>query len=311
MVKSVTLHNTWAVAQIHATNDKSALIEMHYVINLVNVSSLLSGMLFASIGVLTRDKQQNGEMTLPLMHASGQVGATRLLMQDDREQYQARDPPQVGHAHEIIHESNEEETRVAHKARGEKGPEEINFQNEDLPSMGIMAGLGLAEISEGPEIEPTGGLEQDKALQGLQEDFQAINLFTNAANNQSGSKFSTQEDAPPGFEGTPRYKEKNTISHRSPRLVNKNTGRYVSAVDRARATQGFINVSYLMQKPKIKVKRTTKASPAYLKNYDPLTQAHAEALVATAGVTMDVALAAKIGNIAGQENDEHTPGEAS
>lgn len=117
----------------------------------------------------------------------------------------------------------------------------------------------------------------------------------------------SNDGPPPGFEGPPRYRRK---ARRSPRLQKKNSGKYISVVDRARATRGFINVSDLMQRVKTKPKMVTKPAMEYLKSYDPLTQGHAEAVVATAGVELTTELTNKIGELmAGPERDE--PGQST
>lgn len=91
--------------------------------------------------------------------------------------------------------------------------------------------------------------------------------------------------APPGFEGPPRYKHANRSSAR---LRAKNSGRYISVVDRARANSGFISIPALMQKIKAKkVGRSVKTVPGYLKGSDPLTGEHVEVLLAAAGVEED------------------------
>ncbi|KAF3323303.1 hypothetical protein FCM35_KLT12034 [Carex littledalei] len=89
--------------------------------------------------------------------------------------------------------------------------------------------------------------------------------------------------APPGFEGPPRYTR---ATRRSTRLENKQTGRYISVIDRARATRGFIDVTDLMQRTKPKPKSTPRPVLDYTKSYHPLTLSHAEAVVSTAGIEL-------------------------
>lgn len=45
-----------------------------------------------------------------------------------------------------------------------------------------------------------------------------------------------------------------------------------------------------MNKPRVKAKPAPKPAPEYLKSYNPLSEAHAEAVVATAGVELSVQL---------------------
>lgn len=126
-----------------------------------------------------------------------------------------------------------------------------------------------------------------------------------------------QEGSPPGFAGPPRYKKEfDTGLHRerpnpepekerqiltkepkqSTRLQAKNTGRYISMVDKARANQGFIGITEIMQRPKPRAKQTKPQKPVldYLNNYSPLTKEHAEAVVAAAGVIITPALQAQM-----------------
>lgn len=103
---------------------------------------------------------------------------------------------------------------------------------------------------------------------------------------------SQSEHSPPGFEGPPRYKKPNRASVR---LQGKNGGRYISAVDKAKANRGFISIAGLMQKVKAKkASRASKPSPEYLKKLEPLTKEHAQALLATAGVQEDGQMQAQI-----------------
>ncbi|KAF3341751.1 hypothetical protein FCM35_KLT00389 [Carex littledalei] len=95
----------------------------------------------------------------------------------------------------------------------------------------------------------------------------------------------------PSFEGPPRYKKANRASSR---LRAKQGGRYISVVDKARANRGFINIAGLMQKVKIKKNKPCKPVPEYLKNFDPLTREHAQALLAAAGVGEDDTIQAQI-----------------
>lgn len=118
----------------------------------------------------------------------------------------------------------------------------------------------------------------------------------------------SQLEAPPGFEGPPRYRKQ---ARRSPRLHTKNAGSYVSAVDKARATQGFITVTKLMQKPKIKVKSAAKPLPNYRSTSTSLTQAHAEAVVAAAGVELEESLVNKITEAAEMSALEHAAAEVN
>ncbi|KAF3339330.1 Zinc knuckle [Carex littledalei] len=102
------------------------------------------------------------------------------------------------------------------------------------------------------------------------------------------------EEGPPGFEGPPKYKQKKIVTRRSSRLQNRNQGHYISAIDQARATQGFITVPKLMQRPKAKPKTIPKPPMEYLATYNPLSQAHAEAVVAAASAELDGDLRRKI-----------------
>lgn len=82
-----------------------------------------------------------------------------------------------------------------------------------------------------------------------------------------------------------------------PTYAYNNTGRYVSAIDKARANKGFISITDIMQKlkkPKLKTKKAAKPSLEYLSSYDPLTKEHAEATVAVAGVDIGPQLAKQI-----------------
>lgn len=65
-------------------------------------------------------------------------------------------------------------------------------------------------------------------------------------------------------------------------------------VDKARANRGFISIAGLMQKVKTKRNKPCKPVPEYLKNFDPLTREHAQALLAAAGVGEDDAIQAQI-----------------
>lgn len=146
---------------------------------------------------------------------------------------------------------------------------------------GTQQGL-IQQENETPHTEPP--MLEPKWVEPLMTDIDDLSL-------------EAADEAPPGFEGTPRYKVE---ERRSPRLQGKNVGRYVSAVDKARANKGFLNVSDLMQKPKQKGKNKNNAKPSleYLKSYDPLTEEHAQAVVAMAGVKMDDELKVKINEAA-------------
>lgn len=65
-------------------------------------------------------------------------------------------------------------------------------------------------------------------------------------------------------------------------------------VDKARANRGFISIAGLMQKVKIRKSKPCKPAPEYLKNFDPLTREHAQALLAVAGVGDDDTIQAQI-----------------
>ena len=100
------------------------------------------------------------------------------------------------------------------------------------------------------------------------------------------------QHSPPGFEGPPKYIK---ATRSSVRLRAKNGGKYVSAVDRARANRGFLSIAGLMQRARAKkMNNSNKPSAAYLESYEPLTKEHAEALFATAGVGGDGTLLAQV-----------------
>ena len=147
------------------------------------------------------------------------------------------------------------------------------------------------------EINP--GLSPSQRAERVSPGFHFITKSPTAHEDQEGS--------PPGFAGPPRFKKgveldlNREMPHselgqgievptkggkQSARLQAKNTGRYISMVDKARVTQGFIGVTEIMQRPKTKTKRPKPQKPAfeYLQDYSPLTREHAEAVVAAAGL---------------------------
>lgn len=109
---------------------------------------------------------------------------------------------------------------------------------------------------------------------------------------QDADQVGTDEDGPPpGFEGPPQYK---TPPRESQRIKNKNTGKYISAIDRARINRGFLSTVDLMQKPKSKPKKTAKPTMEYLQDYGPLREEHAQVIAAAAGVDINQQLLKQI-----------------
>ena len=102
---------------------------------------------------------------------------------------------------------------------------------------------------------------------------------------QDADQVDADEDGPPpGFEGPPQYK---TATRESERIRNKSTGKYISAIDKARMNRGFLSTVYLMQKPKSKPRKTARPTMEYLQDYGPLREEHAQVIAAAAGVEIN------------------------
>lgn len=216
-----------------------------------------------------------------------------------------------------------------HSEIGDSGEQlAANFQNLScqVEAHQGVNGLILEEMEPGlipQQISPQSPMPQ-------QAEHMTTGLSQLTEDSPTGYK--DQEGSPPGFAGPPKYKnevqaglnierpdpefekgkedaaglniersdpesgKKNEEgvegSKHSARLQAKNTGRYISVVDKARANQGFIGVTEIMQRPKPKIKQTKPQKPAleYLQNFAPLTKEHAEAVVAAAGVIVTPAL---------------------
>lgn len=102
---------------------------------------------------------------------------------------------------------------------------------------------------------------------------------------QDADQVDADEDgSPPGFEGLPQYK---TATRESERIRNKSTGKYISAIDKARMNRGFLSTVDLMQKPKSKPRKTARPTMEYLQDYGPLREEHAQVIAAAAGVEIN------------------------
>lgn len=131
--------------------------------------------------------------------------------------------------------------------------------------------------------------------EGPTEEFLLTNGLGPVTEEQSPTTEQYEDEAqhsPPGFEGLPKYIK---ATRSSVRLRAKNGGKYVSAVDKARANRGFFSIAGLMQRARAKkMNKSNKPSATYLKRYEPLTKEHAEALFATVGVEGDGTLLAQV-----------------
>lgn len=124
--------------------------------------------------------------------------------------------------------------------------------------------------------------------------------------DESELEMEQEEEAPPGypikiFHSSLREKSNSgtalqteTTLRRSNRLSEKNTGTYISTIEKAQITQGYTTTA---SPPPTKAKTRAKVVPVkltYQESHDPLSAIQAEALVYTAGIELGEELAAKI-----------------
>lgn len=203
----------------------------------------------------------------------------------------------------------------------QKGSLPFLFQDKDL-EIGV-SGEQLASHFQNLSCQVeayhrTTGVIIEEIDLGLNPSQQAEHMSTGSFHiTNSPTAHKDQDGSPPGFAGPPRYKRgvqqainrerpylelgnENEVpfkaTKQSTRLQAKNTGRYISIVDKARVSQGFIGVTEIMQRPKPKSKHTKPHKPAleYLQDYSPLTKEHAEAVMAAAGVIITPEIQAKM-----------------
>ncbi|KAF3341538.1 hypothetical protein FCM35_KLT00176 [Carex littledalei] len=96
------------------------------------------------------------------------------------------------------------------------------------------------------------------------------------------------EGPPPGFENTPHGNKR-----RSRRILEKQGPLYLSAIDRARVAQGYVQLSETPIKKREK-KATVSTNLSYLESLEPLSDIQATLVVSMAGVTVDQQLQGRI-----------------
>lgn len=100
---------------------------------------------------------------------------------------------------------------------------------------------------------------------------------------------------PPGFEGPPAFAQQN---RRSPRLMEKHGGKYVSILQRAQIIKDGNNNEGPFLPSKKKTRMEAQVQLTYSQSKDPLTTHQAEAVVATAGIELGETLMDNISKMA-------------
>lgn len=103
--------------------------------------------------------------------------------------------------------------------------------------------------------------------------------------------FEEDMGSPPGFEGPLVFIQ---LNRKSPRLMEKHGGKYVSILQRAQQIKNCNNKEGVFLLNKKKTMLETRVQLTYLQSADPLIAYQAEAIVATASINWGESL---IGNI--------------
>ncbi|KAF3328934.1 Zinc finger protein GIS2 [Carex littledalei] len=112
---------------------------------------------------------------------------------------------------------------------------------------------------------------------------------------QSHSNADEIQGPPPGFEGPPAYLAQ---CRRSPRLLQKHNGNYVSILQRAQQLKDTDHCQGILMARQTKTRTPSQIQATYLSESGPLTTYQAEAVLAAAGVDMKEELLANIKKLA-------------